>query len=1148
MPRLLIELPDGQPTRRRLARRRPLTVGSDPRCDVSLADDPYVAPVQCRIVWDGRVCRLRAHPEAGGVRVNGNPTTSCNLYEGDEIAVGEAVMRLEAESGEDLPLPGSLTSGMAPDLVDTVSDDWGDAEDEPPSEEIEERESRRGSRQSKTEPVPPTPRSIWASPLVIGLGVGLAIVGIVALVLYTSLRRRSIEMEYQAAVQDMQQLSYTKAIKRFDVFLEEHGTAWQSPKARYFTALCRVLRQTDTAQPRWEYALDEMQRLVEQLRGGLVFRRNLDDVAQLMGDIAVGLATDALRHVDPEMLEKARAAQRLLENTVHRTKRPKDKLRKLAETIAATEAAILKARTRAAAIADMAAAREAGESLLGYRIRGRLLRRYPDLAGDPDVISQVRLYEKLNAGQVRFDTLIRPVRRREAEQSILKTTTLSTFVTTPGEAGPGGGIALLMAGSNCYGIDVGTGSVAWRQGIGFDSPFFPVAFRDGGRERLLVADSRHDELLLLEQATGQAVWRQPIGEPFVSRPCIHPRWIFLVTERGTLLMLDRKTGVRRGEIHFGQPISVSPVADGSGRYLYVLGQAYTLFVVDLQQQTCAEALYVGHRNGSVTAPLLRIGRYVFVCDNRTLDSSQLTVLLAGEDGSTVVWKENLPLAGQVHEAPVSYGSGVLYVATDRRAMVAFSINPYDAKDPLSQVADLAPVAGPRASPYLWCEAETKVWMAATRLNAYRLEPQHKKLEELANLNQPGGLAQPLRGRAGAVFVARHRKDVPGVLFEAVDIANHQSRWQVGLGAGWWAVSEPEADGKHVWTMTSAGRSFAVPVDEVIHKTPAPEGQDTERRIIHTLKPDGVTPLPVLPSGRWVSIGKERVYYPGPGLERLRVRDTRPGSLEGAWRWMALPGPAATAPILFGDGLLIPSTDGRIYWIAPTSGVELADPFEAEVHLDEPMRWPGVAVVSESRILAANDRGILYLLELRAEPLRYFAARTSLPLKDPIRSPIALVGRVAFFVDTANRLHGVDTDTLEPRSMRQLDGPVTAGPFSVGNAVVLCIADRTMLCLEPGLEAPIRWELPLDGSRLSGPPLIGETQMTLTQRNGDIRTVNLADGREIWKLSTHVPLMTGPMPCAGHLLLLDQDGNMHAVEVPGSSGATSADTQPSGESG
>lgn len=90
MPKLEIQSPDGQTELRRLSRRSPIVVGRNPISDVCI-DEESVAPIHCRISWNGNAFEVTAVTD-GGVDVNGVLVRQKELGKGDVIAVGDYLL------------------------------------------------------------------------------------------------------------------------------------------------------------------------------------------------------------------------------------------------------------------------------------------------------------------------------------------------------------------------------------------------------------------------------------------------------------------------------------------------------------------------------------------------------------------------------------------------------------------------------------------------------------------------------------------------------------------------------------------------------------------------------------------------------------------------------------------------------------------------------------------------------------------------------------------------------------------------------------------------------------------------------------------------------------------------------------------------
>lgn len=68
------------------------TVGSSPKCDITLLKDPAIAPHHCTVEARGGRYILRDAGSPHGTAVNGRRITSCNLRDRDQISLGSTVL------------------------------------------------------------------------------------------------------------------------------------------------------------------------------------------------------------------------------------------------------------------------------------------------------------------------------------------------------------------------------------------------------------------------------------------------------------------------------------------------------------------------------------------------------------------------------------------------------------------------------------------------------------------------------------------------------------------------------------------------------------------------------------------------------------------------------------------------------------------------------------------------------------------------------------------------------------------------------------------------------------------------------------------------------------------------------------------------
>lgn len=114
-----------------------LLVGRGDHCDIRL-DDPSASRVHCRLLSRGGKVSLTDAGSRWGTFVNGQRVSDCELQPGDEIRVGETILRLAVASRPDsstLARPSQLRrDGLGPRVVEALQGSDLDA-DSPPRED-----------------------------------------------------------------------------------------------------------------------------------------------------------------------------------------------------------------------------------------------------------------------------------------------------------------------------------------------------------------------------------------------------------------------------------------------------------------------------------------------------------------------------------------------------------------------------------------------------------------------------------------------------------------------------------------------------------------------------------------------------------------------------------------------------------------------------------------------------------------------------------------------------------------------------------------------------------------------------------------------------------------------------------------------------
>ncbi len=182
-----------------------------------------------------------------------------------------------------------------------------------------------------------------------------------------------------------------------------------------------------------------------------------------------------------------------------------------------------------------------------------------------------------------------------------------------------------------YGLDGQTGNVKWRYYVGRDMVDDPVpvstirivmsSFVDPMRVKLLVWTERraksNGSVILCEPSYGVRVDAEDV----------------LVSLRtGTIVSLEPESGQLKWATTLPQPVRLTPLVNSEKSHVYVIADHSNLYVLSRQDGKCKEVFYVGHREGTISAPPVHLLGQLFVFENKTTDRGVIHILQTDDTG------------------------------------------------------------------------------------------------------------------------------------------------------------------------------------------------------------------------------------------------------------------------------------------------------------------------------------------------------------------------------------------------------------------------------------------------------------------------------------------------------------------------------------
>jgi outer membrane protein assembly factor BamB len=145
-----------------------------------------------------------------------------------------------------------------------------------------------------------------------------------------------------------------------------------------------------------------------------------------------------------------------------------------------------------------------------------------------------------------------------------------------------------------------------------------------------------------------------------------------------------------------------------------------------------------------------------------------------------------------------------------------------------------------------------------------------------------------------------------------------------------------------------------------------------------------------------------------------------------------------------------------------------------------------------------------------------------------RDPLLHQGKV-ILATSDRKLQVLGAADLQVAATADLPGPPTAGPWGVGNRVVVETGQKQLVCLDLADNLKVVWTIDTGGHSVAGSPLIVDGRMLLALDNGRVMVVDPADGTIGRSVELGQPVALGPRGFGKKILVTSIDGTLYRVE-------------------
>ena len=523
------------------------------------------------------------------------------------------------------------------DADDGVPLNFDDLMDDPPEPQpdTQTKPSKLSSLKSRlsSKPARPGEQDVARSPVVLGLGGGALALLLAAVTVWFIIGRETAQKHYDAAQQQLNEGNYQQAAALFESFIQDYPRHRLSEESRYDLGNTRINIALAGATPNWSRGLDELQSFVKEHRERPNYKTQIEKLRTFAADIAFGAAKrvdlSAKRpSVKPAALNKlldvSRIAGHLLGRLYPADEQPTELNNKLADAHWKAEQAIATREAFLTAVASIEKSVNARQPHKALATRNALVTTHRSFRSDRQLARLLQETLDVEKSLVVVEDVARPAITDDRQP----TTPMPLSLVRHTYSGVGessvGRTVFAVAKDCCYGIDTITGEPLWRRVVGLDAPFFPVAV-DTSVSGVLLFDTNHNELMLLERRTGALVWRQPLEERLSGAPLLHEGRAYVATTKGRLYQIVLESGLATKRLSFSQPLVAPPVLVRNQTQLVVAGRASILYTLSVRPLNCTAVTFSNHSAGSVAAPLLTMGSLLLLTENNNVNDGRLRV-------------------------------------------------------------------------------------------------------------------------------------------------------------------------------------------------------------------------------------------------------------------------------------------------------------------------------------------------------------------------------------------------------------------------------------------------------------------------------------------------------------------------------------------
>jgi outer membrane protein assembly factor BamB len=927
---------------------------------------------------------------------------------------------------------------------------------------------------------------------------------------------------FQKAEEEYSNGALGSALEKYDKFLQSNPQGKVASRAKVRRNMAEI-RQVSSEGKNPRAGLPVLQRLLPEMEQEEAFNDIRVELRSILVETARSFATQAVGTKETakreELVDRAEETMKLVDNPAYIPAKEKaeilPQLTEVADRLKAARRSIDQDKELVKALAAIQQAVTATDAVAAYKVRLDLLRIFPAAESDAGLAEATQAIGQMEQKQV------------QVQRSMLAASTVDpapvhssiVLATRDGDSALEGSAVVLVQGS-LFGLSAKNGQVHWRRPVGFETLTHPVPLSRDKNADAIAVDSRKQEILRLDSATGKLVWKLAVGQAFTP-PAIGDEKVYVTTSDGKILEIDAKTGNSEQQAQLPQKPGVALAVDAARGKLYQPGLHSTLFVLRAEDLKCTETVYLGHRPGGIAVPPVAVLDHLLVVENPADDFAVVHMFAPqGANKSLTRLPEPLRLKGRV-VVPMAVEGKRVVIVTDLGQVTVLQVDPSNKSRPIRQVGSSEAI---EKIPVLSYYAIDKgmIFVGGKQLSGFEIQGSQEKLGHKWTVASDDAFIAPLQVVENAVIHVRRRRGSLATTVEAANPATGAALWSLDLAAPLAALFPSEAR-KQIVAVTSRGRVFELAAEgNSVGYSDAPAFVPLVGTEAMTLT-DGIR----VGNDKWACLGMQ---FSG---HYLTYDNAAAASRTKHFEAQVTRNEASAPAVAFRGGAAVPFSSGQVKLLNVDSGGDLALPFQPPLQAGQRLNWKqGVVLSADGSVLAISDgANTIFRLAVRNEPQPHLASLGETVVDHDVVAPLAVAGGTLYAVGhspSLDILYSFQAPDLQAGPKKSLEGRVRFGPVQAGE-VAFVADDKSLHCCQGG--GNIRWSIPLAHGIPSAPPIPHEQDFIIVTQSGSVYRVSQAKGQETELVELGEPLTAPASVFNGQLLAAGPDGTIHLVPLP-----------------